>query len=81
MELSTNSLILCLRALDKEKRALEESIAAGTLSDEEADAAGQDVLDLMKALAEVGTQYEAARKANKRLDLLPVDDLFKALER
>ena len=72
--LSLNSLTLCLRALEREKLRLEQMLSSGKLTESEQDDAGQEVLDLQKAISELCPIYEDKRKKHKGLQ--PAEEIL-----
>jgi hypothetical protein len=76
MNLSANTLIVALKAVDHEIKRYEKVLETEALDDDTEDAYGQYVLDLSKALGELGEAYGLARQRHPQLP--PVDDLLGA---
>ncbi|MDD4882322.1 MAG: hypothetical protein PHR30_17020 [Gallionellaceae bacterium] len=68
-----NTLMLAIKAIDRDIKRHEELAQDPTLSDEDADYYGQYALDLMQALSELGGQYQIAREDHPECPTL--DDL------
>lgn len=61
MQISLNSLMLAIKALQRDIDRHQQMLNAGGLSDEDADYYGQYVQDLTQALGEIGDVYERSR--------------------
>ena len=67
MNLSTNTIIVAMQAVDAELRRRRSTAEMGRLGDAEAEENSQYILDLTRALSELGGAYEQARKAHPEL--------------
>jgi hypothetical protein len=67
MSLSASTLMLAIRCVDREIRRWEVKLRKGDLNEEDSDYYGHYVLDLTRALGDLGTEYEAARAGNTNL--------------
>ena len=63
MDISLNSLMLAIKAIQRDIERREALLDDDGLSDEEADEQGHYVMDLTQALGEIGDVYEQARGA------------------
>jgi hypothetical protein len=67
MDISTNTLILAIKAVDRHIKDREKALREGAAEDDSADESGQHVLDLMQALSELASAYEQARRRQPHL--------------
>lgn len=67
MDISTNTLVLAIKAVDREMKDREKALRDGSPEDENADESGQHVLDLMQAVSELTGAYEQARRRQPHL--------------
>lgn len=79
MNLSMNTLMLAIKAVQRDIKRHEDLLQDGTLTEEDCDYYGQYVLDLTKALSELGGTYQAARREHPELPAL--DELMKRQEK
>ena len=61
MSISMNSLMLAIKAIQRDIETHERLLREPGLSDEDADYHGQYVQDLTRALGEIGDVYERSR--------------------
>lgn len=74
--ISLDTLSLAIHALDRDVARHTALAQDETLSDDDADYYSQYVLDLMKALSELGDLYEQERR--NKPDFPSLDDLLKS---
>lgn len=74
MQISLSSLMLAIKAIQRDIARHEEMSNAPDLSDGDADYYGNYVLDLTRALGEVGNAYERSRKTDP--DAPTLDELL-----
>jgi hypothetical protein len=67
MNLSTNTIIVAMQAVDAELKRRRSTAETGRLGDAEAEENSQYILDLTRAFSELGGAYEQARKAHPEL--------------
>ncbi len=67
MNLSTNTIIVAMQAVDAEIRRRRIAAETGRLGGVEAEENSQYILDLTRAFSELGGAYEQARKAHPEL--------------
>ncbi len=67
MNLSTHTIIVAMQAVDAEIKRCECLNKAGGLADAEAEENSRYILDLMRALSELGGAYERVRKEHPEL--------------
>jgi hypothetical protein len=67
MNLSTNTVIVAMQAVDAEIKRRRSIAAAGGLGDAEAEENSQYILDLTRAFSELGGAYDQARKDHPEL--------------
>ncbi len=72
MNLSTNTVIVAMQAVDAEIKRREGLNKAGGLADAEAEENSQYILDLMRASSELRGAYERARKEHP--ELVPAEE-------
>lgn len=70
MNISMNTLMLSIKAVERDLQRCEQLAKSETLSDEEADEYGQYVLDLTQALSELGGVYDVARSRHPKCPTL-----------
>ncbi|HET8726815.1 MAG TPA: hypothetical protein VFO41_04805 [Alphaproteobacteria bacterium] len=70
MDISVNTLVLAIKAIDRDIKRHEGLLEDEALSDEDAELYGQTVLDLSRALSELGGAYQAARRDHPELPAL-----------
>ena len=61
MNMSLNTLMLAIKAIERDIESHEKIAQAEALSDEDSDYYGQYVIDLMQALSELAGLYQIAR--------------------
>lgn len=61
MDISMNSLMLAIKAIQRDIDRREALLDDDKLSDDDADYQGQYVMDLTQALSEIGDVYERSR--------------------
>jgi NhaP-type Na+/H+ and K+/H+ antiporter len=61
MKISMNSLMLAIKAIQRDIDQREALLNEDELSDDDADYQGQYVMDLTRALGEIGDVYERSR--------------------
>jgi hypothetical protein len=67
MNLSTNTVIVAMQAVDAEIKRCEGLAKTGGLADAEVEENSRYILDLMRALSELGGAYEQAREQHPEL--------------
>lgn len=78
MNISLNTLMLAIKAIDHDIKRYEEIANNEMLNDEDADYYGQYVLDLTQGLSELGGLYQTARESHPECPAL--DELLKGNE-
>ncbi|MGN2246287.1 hypothetical protein ACFWZ3_06330 [Frateuria sp. GZRR35] len=74
MDISIQTLMLAIKAMQRDAAWHEQRACDDQITDEDAEYYGQYALDLSRALSELGTVYEVARKQHP--DSPSVDDLL-----
>jgi hypothetical protein len=69
MNLSVNTPILTMQAVDAEIKRRQSAVKAETIADDEVEENGQYILDLARALSELGGANEQACKQHPELRL------------
>ena len=69
VDISTNTLMLAIKAVQRDIKHYEE-LAGDAVDDEDVEYYGQYVLDLTKAMSELGTLYQEARKRHPQCPTL-----------
>ncbi len=77
MQFSMNTLMLAIKAMQRDIKRYEEMLQDENLSEADSDYYGQYVLDLTQALSELGGTYQMARKDHPELPNL--DELTKGV--
>jgi hypothetical protein len=67
MNLSTNTVIVAMQAIGAEIKRRQSAAKTGKLADEAAEDVSRYILDLTRALSELGGAYEQARKEHPEL--------------
>jgi hypothetical protein len=67
MNLSTNTIIVAMQAVDAEIKRRRSAADAGGLGDAEAEENSRYILDLTRAFSELGGAYEQARLQHPEL--------------
>jgi hypothetical protein len=67
LNLSTNTIIIAMQAVDAEIKRCEALAKASGLADAEVEENSRYILDLMRALSELDGAYEEARKEHPEL--------------
>jgi hypothetical protein len=75
---STNSLIVCLKALLREMKRCEQTLATTDLPEEAAGEWGEYAMDLQRALGEIAESYRARQRQDSTLT--DVEALIRSLE-
>ena len=75
MHISMNTLMLAIKAIERDIKRHEEIAQSETLNDEDSDYYGQYTLDLTQALSELGSLYQIARENHPECPTL--DELTK----
>jgi hypothetical protein len=73
VEISITNLVLAILAIDRDIKAREKALRDGLISEADEQEYGEYVLDLMKALSELGGIYERARQRDPKLSPIKFD--------
>jgi hypothetical protein len=73
VEISITNLVLAILAIDRDIKAREKALRDGLISEADEQEYGEYVLDLMKALSELGGLYERARQRDPKLSPIKFD--------
>jgi hypothetical protein len=73
VEISITNLVLAILAIDRDIKGREKALRDGLISEADEQEYGEYVLDLMKALSELGGLYERARQRDPKLSPIKFD--------
>jgi hypothetical protein len=73
VEISITNLVLAILAIDRDIKGREKALRDGLISEADEQEYGEYVLDLMKALSELGGIYERARQRDPKLSPIKFD--------
>jgi hypothetical protein len=73
VEISVTNLVLAILAIDRDIKARKAALRTGSIPEAEEESYSEYVLDLMKALSELGGTYEMARQRDPKLSPIKLD--------